>query len=40
MNSATNGITYRFKVQAGNALGYSEFSNILTILAAETPAKP
>lgn len=40
INSARIGIIYRFKVQARNALGYSEFSNILTVLAAETPAKP
>ena len=38
--SLTQGETYRFKVQAKNLYGYSEFSNIVRILAAQSPAKP
>lgn len=34
------GRTYKFKVQARNSVGYSDFSNEVSILAAEVPAKP
>jgi len=34
------GSAYKFKIQARNAYGYSEFSEIVTILAAQVPNKP
>ena len=35
----TQGATYQFKVRARNVYGYGEFSNIVTILAAQIPAQ-
>ena len=36
----TQGTTYQFKVEVRNLYGYSEFSNTVTILAAQVPAQP
>ena len=38
--SLTAGETYKFKVQARNSVGYSVFSNEVTILAAQLPYSP
>ena len=37
---ATEGVTYQFKVQARNTVGYSEDSSTVSILAASVPATP
>lgn len=34
------GTTYSFKIKARNALGYSNDSNIITVIAAAKPSKP
>ena len=34
------GDSYKFKVKARNAFGYSEFSEVVEILAAQVPDKP
>ena len=34
------GDLYKFKVEARNAFGYSEFSDVVEILAAQIPDKP
>jgi len=34
------GVTYHFKVEARNEYGYSDFSNEVSILAAQTPVQP
>lgn len=36
----TAGITYKFKVEARNAYGYSDYSAAVAILAAQEPATP
>jgi hypothetical protein len=36
----TTGLTYRFRVEARNIYGYSYFSNIVSILAAQKPDIP
>jgi hypothetical protein len=36
----TQGQTYRFKVEALNAYGYSFFSNVVEVLSAQVPAQP
>ena len=36
----TAGITYKFKVEAHNALGYSDYSSAVAILTAQEPAAP
>lgn len=36
----TIGSTYAFKVQSRTTYGLSEFSNVVSVLAAEAPAKP
>lgn len=36
----TMGTSYKFKVKARNAFGFSDFSNEVTILQAEKPLKP
>ena len=36
----TQGLTYKFKVQARNNYGFSVYSAEVTILAAQVPAKP
>lgn len=36
----TQGSTYQFKVTARNAYGYGDYSNIVTVLAAQIPARP
>lgn len=38
--SLTTGTNYEFKVQARNAYGYSDYSNVALILAASVPSKP
>ena len=38
--SLTEGSTYQFKVEARNAYGFSIFSNIVSILAAQVPDQP
>ena len=38
--SLTSGQSYKFKVQARNSVGYSEFSNEITVLAAQIPNTP
>lgn len=38
--SLTPGTTYKFKVQARNAFGFSDFSDPVSILAASKPSKP
>lgn len=39
-NPLTTGVWYSFKVQARNSEGYGDFSNIITVLAAQEPDKP
>jgi hypothetical protein len=34
----TQGSSYQFKVETRNAYGFSEFSNTVTIIAAQVPA--
>lgn len=34
------GTTYQFKVRANNKYGFGSYSNIVTVLAAQEPAKP
>ena len=36
----TQGLEYTFKVRARNDYGYGEFSNSVSVLAAQTPATP
>lgn len=36
----TQGSTYQFKVKVRNAYGFSFFSNVITVLAAQVPAQP
>ena len=36
----TSGETYQFKIEARNSYGYSEFSDILTLLCAFKPEAP
>lgn len=36
----TTGTTYSFKVQSRNLNGYSDFSNEITVIAAQKPSKP
>jgi hypothetical protein len=36
----TLGSTYNFKVQSRNTFGYSDFSTVLTVLAAQVPSQP
>lgn len=38
--SLTNGVTYKFKVQARSAYGYSDFSAEVSILSAAVPDAP
>jgi hypothetical protein len=38
--SLTPGNTYKFKVQSRNSVGYSPFSNEVSILAAQVPSTP
>jgi hypothetical protein len=38
--SLTNGETYRFKVEARNDYGYSDFSDIISLLCAYVPDAP
>ena len=33
----TQGLTYKFKVQANNAYGHGDYSNTVSVLAAQTP---
>lgn len=39
-NPLTTGTNYEFKVQARNAYGYSDYSNVVQILVASVPSKP
>lgn len=34
------GVTYKFKVQESNSLGYSDYSLPVSILAASVPSQP
>ena len=36
----TPGATYKFKVEARNSVGYSEFSNTVVIQAVQVPDTP
>jgi len=36
----TPGLTYKFKVQARNPVGFSTDSSLLSVLAAKTPEAP
>ena len=36
----TQGVTYKYKVQARNDIGMSQSSNVVAILAAQAPAAP
>jgi hypothetical protein len=38
--SLTSGLTYEFKVEARNQVGYSGFSQIITLLCADIPSIP
>lgn len=38
--SLSTGTTYKFKVQSRNVYAYSDFSNEVSILAAQRPSKP
>ena len=38
--SLSQGVPYQFKVEARNAYGYSEYSDIVTVLAADVPVQP
>ena len=39
-SNITQGTTYRFRVRAFNAVGWSTFSNVGYILAAQVPMMP
>ena len=36
----TPGQTYEFKIEARNVIGLSEYSSVLTVLAAQEPGQP
>jgi hypothetical protein len=40
MTLATQGTSYRFKVEAKNSVGFSLYSNEITVLAAQAPNQP
>lgn len=40
MTGLTPGTTYEFKIESRNEYGYSQFSDVLTLLAAYIPAVP
>jgi hypothetical protein len=40
INVLSQGQTYQIKVEARNIYGYSAFSNVVSILTAQVPAKP
>lgn len=40
MTGLTYGSTYRFKVQAGNDFGLSQYSSEITLICAFTPDAP
>ena len=39
-SSLTEGNTYQFRVRARNAVGFSPYSTVFSILAATVPSKP
>ena len=40
MTDLTAGLTYKFKIEARNAFGFSAYSDELTVLSGFTPFKP
>jgi hypothetical protein len=36
----TTGLYYKFKVEARNSFGFSEYSDVLTVLCAALPEQP
>jgi hypothetical protein len=40
MTGITKGLSYRIRYRAKNAYGWSDYSDVATVLAAQAPAKP